>query len=157
MEVTRYSVLAALATLLLFLTGCSDPTPSAEKSARKPVAQKQLPSDKYSDQEICKAVIARVMGRDPTIIRASHGTDNIVALSYNRQSDGKNWTYRCEVDGGSAVWASDTGRWRTAPADSKIELSLSDGDLVVKETYGDGSSSETQFSKAQLSSSSAAD
>ncbi|WP_278357986.1 hypothetical protein [Idiomarina abyssalis] len=109
-------------------------------------------ADKYCDVEICKGVIAQVMGRDPSIISAQANDSDIIALSYTRESDGSKWTYRCKLNGTTAFWASETGRWRDDPADSVIRFSLVDGGkLAVKEVYGDGSSSVSEFSKAQLS------
>jgi len=148
----RISIAVLLATVV-FLSGCGDSSAPTESSVEKAKQKQQSPSAKYSDVEICKGVIAAVMGRDPSIITASSGSDNVIALSYKRKSDGTNWSYRCKVNGSVALWASDTGRWRNDPADSKITLSLSDNqDLVVTETYGDGSSSNSEFSKSQLSS-----
>ncbi|MCF8128314.1 MAG: hypothetical protein K9N10_07345 [Deltaproteobacteria bacterium] len=149
----KISIAVLLATVVFLISGCRDSSAPTESSVEKPKQKQQSPSPKYSDAEICKGVIAAVMGRDPSIITASSGSDNVVALSYKRESDGTNWSYRCKVDGGAALWASDTGRWRNDPADSKITLSLSDNeDLVVTETYGDGSNSKSEFSKSQLSS-----
>ena len=148
----RYRIyIAVLLATVVFLSGCGDSSVPTESNVEKP--KQQSPSAKYSDAEICKGVIAAVMGRDPSIITASSGSDNVVALSYKRESDGTNWNYRCKVNGSVALWASDTGRWRNDPADSIITLSLADNeDLLVTETYGDGSSSKSEFSKSQLSS-----
>ena len=150
MKFGKFSAICIAATV--FVSGCGTSDNTSEVAETEPYQQGGSVADKYSEIEICKAVIARVMGRDPSIISAQASDSDVVALSYTRQSDGSKWTYRCKLNGNTAVWASDTGRWRDDPADSVIRLSLIEGGkLAVKEVYVDGSSSQSEFSKAQLS------
>lgn len=146
----KFSAVCIAATVLF--TGCGNSDETNKVGETEPSQQWPSVTDKYSEIEICKGVIAQVMGRDPSIISAQEHNSDVIALSYTRESDSSKWAYRCKLNGNTAVWASDTGRWRDDPADSEISVSLVEsGKLSVKEVYGDGSSSESEFSKAQLS------
>jgi hypothetical protein len=54
-----------------------------------------------------------MMGRDPKIMRITRVQDGIIYLSYKRQDDGKDWAYRCKIEGDKVIWSSDMGRWMT--------------------------------------------
>ena len=60
---------------------------------------------------ICKAVIATVMNQHPSIM-SGHMKGLIPYVRYNRPNDGTLWRYKCQINGGDVVWASQTGRWR---------------------------------------------
>jgi hypothetical protein len=65
---------------------------------------------------VCRASIATVMGRDPSIIRVVANDENIVSVRYTRD-DGTVWNSRCRVEAGQVTWAAiengQPGRWRT--------------------------------------------
>lgn len=150
MKSGKFLAICIAAAVLVSACGSSDKR--NEPAETETSQQETSVADKYSDIEICKGVIAQVMGRDPSIISAQANDSDVIVLSYTRESDGSKWTYRCKLNGNTAVWASETGRWRDDPADSVIRLSLVDGGkLAIKEVYGDGSSSGSEFSKAQFS------
>lgn len=66
---------------------------------------------------ICRAAIASIFGRDPSIIRVLGQADGIVRVRYSRPDDGTVWTNECRVNASTVDWrAVDNGRpgrWRT--------------------------------------------
>jgi hypothetical protein len=78
-----------------------------------------------SKQQVCKATISTVMSKSPSIMNIDRAENDVTYVSYIRPDDGTNWAYRCMFEGSTVVWASDTGRWRTDKADSKITFSIS--------------------------------
>jgi len=77
--------------------------------------------------EICKAVISTVMNQTPAIMggKISGGIPHVY---YNRPSDGSLWKYKCKIEGGTAVWAMDPGRWRN---EDFISYEIKDGNISV--------------------------
>jgi len=104
----------------------------------------------FTDQQICIATVAAAMGRNPSIIKIDSTQGNVTYLSYFRQDDGKHWKYRCKLEGNRAIWASDTGRWRTDQYDSKIMFSVNGNELSISEKYSDGSGSTEKYNISQL-------
>ena len=106
----------------------------------------------FSEQQICKATVAKVMGRNPLIIKIDKISGNVTHLSYIRKDDGKHWAYKCKLEGATVIWASDTGRWRTDKYDPKITFSVNKQKLSISEKYSDGSGDEKLYSLQQLGS-----
>ena len=104
----------------------------------------------FSNSQICKAGIATMMGRDPKIMRIARIQEGIVYLSYTRQDDGKDWAYRCKIEGDKVIWSSDTGRWMTNSMDSQITFSLNDNMLKVTERLSGDLVGEESFSLDQI-------
>ena len=104
----------------------------------------------FSDEQICKAGIATLMGRSPTIIKTTGKEGNVVFFHYVRPTDGSKWSYRCKVEGIRIIWASDTGRWRTHSDDERITYRASGDTLEIIQTFTDGSSVNKQFTRQQL-------
>ena len=84
-----------------------------------PITNATGPSQ-VTKSHICKAGVATVMGRDPSIMRIDTEVGGVLYLSYVRADDGSLWSYKCTVDGNLIIWASDTGRWRNHPADPRL-------------------------------------
>lgn len=103
-----------------------------------------------TNEHICKAGIAKIMGRDPKIIKILRSEGGIVRLQYIRTDDGSLWSNRCRIDGSSIMWASATGRWRDDPRDEKITFIVAADTVTVKETFTDGSSSQRAFKASEL-------
>jgi hypothetical protein len=103
-----------------------------------------------SEEKICIAAIATIMGRSPSII-SSKKKNGVYYLNYTRK-DGTNWSYRCKTEGSRVVWASETGRWRVDPLDEKILYQISPDGLTVMivEIYSDGSESVKTFSDSDF-------
>lgn len=101
-------------------------------------------------EHICKAGIAKIMGRDPKIIKVLRNEDGIVHLQYIRMNDGSLWSNRCRVEGSRIIWASDTGRWRDDPRDEKVTFTVATDTVTVKETFADGSTTQQAFKAPQL-------
>jgi len=104
----------------------------------------------FTDQQICIATVAKVMGRNPSIIKIDSIQGDVTYLSYYRQDDGTGWAYRCKLEGNKAIWASDIGRWRTDQYDSKITFSVSGSRVSISEKYSDGSGGVESYSINQL-------
>ncbi len=115
--------------------------------AEKPKDSKQT---SFSNSQICKAGIATMMGRDPKIMRIERIQDSIIYLSYTRQDDGKDWAYRCKIEGDKVIWSSDTGRWMTNSMDSQITFSISGNMLKVIEWLSGDLVGEESFILSQL-------
>ncbi|MFN3880102.1 MAG: hypothetical protein ACK4L8_01550 [Nitrincola lacisaponensis] len=99
---------------------------------------------------ICKAGIATVMGRDPSIMRIDNDLDGVLYLSYVRDDDSSFWGYKCKVEGSLIIWASDTGRWRDHPADSRLSYRIEAETIHVEEGHSNGSTTKKSFTLDQL-------
>ncbi|MDF2809054.1 MAG: hypothetical protein K0S56_85 [Microvirga sp.] len=101
--------------------------------------------------EICRAAIGAVMGRDPSIMRTRPG-DGIIYVSYKRPVDGKVWSYRCRLEGNKVFWASEEGRWRNEPIDGVITFDILNAGRTVKilEVSVDGIKSEATYPRSKL-------
>ena len=104
----------------------------------------------FSAQKICKAAIAQIMGKNPKIISTSLRNNDIVQLSYMRENDGTKWVYRCKIIDNIIIWATETGRWRDHPMDSKLTYKISDHMLQIEENYGDRTSTKSEFTFSEL-------
>lgn len=138
----------------LVLAACSESeeheplTPSDSDSSTE--ASTAVTTDSFSDAQICKGVIATVMGRSPSIMSTRAQGDHVI-VSYQRESDGSEWETKCRVDTDTATWGDIDGRWRDTQFDPEILISVSnDSTLIVEERYNDGSSREKEFSADQL-------
>lgn len=103
-----------------------------------------------TNEHICKAGIAKIMGRDPKTMKVLRNEGGIVNLQYVRTNDGSHWSYRCRLDGSRIMWASDTGRWRDDPRDEKVTYAVTADTVTVKEAFTDGSSTQQAFKASQL-------
>jgi hypothetical protein len=104
----------------------------------------------FSAEQICKAGVAALMGRDPAIMKVTRKENGIVHLYYIRQDDGTMWAYRCTIEGARIIWASDTGRWRTQRDDEKITYRASGDMLTIIQTFTDGTGTAESFKRSQL-------
>lgn len=127
-----------LASLLIITSLFSFGTNSA--NAKKP---------DFTGEQICKAAIGTLMGRDPLSIRVTEKIGTVVHLYYVR-NDGTKWAYRCRLEGQKIIWATADGRWRTEASDEKITFRAKSGSLEINQQYSDGSSSKETFKKSQL-------
>lgn len=103
-----------------------------------------------SQNAICKAAIAEIMGRDPQIIKIDGSAQGITKLSYVRPDDGSKWAYRCKVDGNQVIWAADPGRWREHPMDEKIFFESDDTSVTIIQQFNDGSALRDSFPRSSL-------
>ena len=106
----------------------------------------------FSDQIVCRAAIAAIMGRSPSIVKVIRVSDDVVYLRYVRPDDRSVWSYRCRLDGQRVVWAAEPGRWRNHPDDEEIFFETTKGGsrLKIVEKYSDGSNREKVYSRDQL-------
>ncbi len=99
----------------------------------------------FTTNQICKAGIAKIMGRDPAIIKIDRTSGETIYLSYIRQDDKTKWKYKCKLSGNQILWGSDTGRWRTHAMDSKVHYKINGNSITVTDTFSDGSSSKETY------------
>lgn len=155
-------------TALTTIAGCSQepaPTPS-EVSADEAFAVAMAAADVAAEENdaapapkietvvalsnadkgrVCRAAIASLMGRDPSIIRVISASGGIHRVRYTRD-DGTVWTNECRVGNGTAEWRAfdngQPGRWRNEDTirftldGSTINIqSFMSGELVTNDTY----------------------
>lgn len=106
----------------------------------------------FDQQQICRATIGAVMGRDPKIIKVSKVETGIVHLHYSRPDDGSIWEHRCRLEGQKVIWATKTGRWREHPMDEVITYAVSKTSVTIKQKFVDGSTSTKSYTPAQIGS-----
>ncbi|MFK5970698.1 MAG: hypothetical protein QM487_11340, partial [Candidatus Marithrix sp.] len=82
------------------------------------------------------------MGTDPLIMRASKNND-IVTISYNRESDGKLWKYKCKRQGNQIIWGMN--RFNTHKLDTKYTFIVNSKELIITETYPGGTENIYKF------------
>lgn len=110
----------------------------------------------FSKQQICKAAVSAIMGRNPKIIKINRTKDGIVYLSYRRPDDGTRWAVKCKTEGTQVIWASDNpdslGRWRTHPEDEKVYFSTPNGPSIlhIQQRFSDGSTMVKSYKKSEL-------
>ena len=114
-----------------------------------PITNATGPSQ-VTKSHICKAGVATVMGRDPSIMRIDTEVGGVLYLSYVRADDGSLWSNKCKVDGNLIIWASNTGRWRNHPADPRLSYRIQAEIIYVEEKYSDGSATKKSFKLDQL-------
>lgn len=96
----------------------------------------------FTKNQICKAGIAKIMGRDPEIIKIDRKSGETIFLSYVRQGDKTKRKYKCKINGNQIMWGLDDGRWRTHAMDSKVRFKIKGKSITVTDTFSDGSSSK---------------
>jgi hypothetical protein len=104
----------------------------------------------FSHAQICKAGIAAIAGRDPTIVKVDRAQMDAIYLSYVWPTDGKRWAYKCKIQGDKIISGADAGRWRTHRDDSVITFNVQGSTLIGVERFGDGSSNRKMFTAQQL-------
>ena len=100
---------------------------------------------------VCKAGIAMIMGKSPSIMKAKADGD-IIHNQYERPDDGKLWKQDCRIEGNRIHWrgvdsfgASGPGRWRDSAEDEVLTYTLDGSKVKVVQTYSDGSKSEESY------------
>ena len=118
---------------------------------RVKIEYKATPPNTATDEQICRATIAALMGRDPKTIKAK-AENGIVHLSYLRARDHSRWSNRCRIQGKKIVWATATGRWRTHPLDGSITYNILQAkkEVEIIEEYFNKSLSRTKYKFNQL-------
>jgi len=97
-------------------------------------------ADQIKDADVCRFGMATIFSRSPEIMKAKHLGGGIYEIFYVRKSDGTHWHNKCRVEGNLIIWGALDGRWRIHPSDSKVTFEVSGDNIIVKETYADGSS-----------------
>lgn len=105
-----------------------------------------VPTASKDDQRrFCRAAIAALNGRDPSIIRVVSDDGGIVRVRYARDDD-KVWTNECRMVGSNVEWRmvdnGMPGRWRTEETiipsieGDKVRVILAiEGQIVGEQTY----------------------
>jgi hypothetical protein len=112
-------------------------SPGEEKSGDAPIGMSEsapATDGSVSSEDVCRAVIGTIMGRDPAIMRIDRTASEAILLSYTRPDDGTRWSYKCRLQDGRALWGNADGRWRTDPADGTITYRVSRGTVTVTDS-----------------------
>ena len=103
---------------------------------------------------VCRAAIAKLMGRDISIIHVDKIDLITIYVSYQRPSDNKTWKNSCIIKDNIVIWNSvdldgpntGPGRWRNGPYDSVVTYKLDEnGSITITERHTDGSGSSDEF------------
>lgn len=94
----------------------------------------------FSRADVCKAVISIEMGRDTSGMATIQG-GNLPVISYVRDDDLQEFTYRCKFVGNYVYWSAyfdnegQWGRWRdNLEYDSQFTYKIDGGSLVVNDS-----------------------
>ncbi len=136
-----------LLLILISVAGCGEKDSQISQPAKSP----EINLGQFNDHLLCRATISALMDAEPKNMNFSKAQDHLI-LSYNRESDGKFWEYKCKREDKQILWGSKSGRWRTHPADGKVTFKVDAvGDTVeIIESYSDGSSSSHEFRASEL-------
>lgn len=107
-------------------------------------------AQKVSNAQICKAGIAAIMGRSPSIIKVKNPSSPEIFLSYKRPDDGTIWSFKCKIQGNRIMWGNSDGRWRTHELDEVVTYNVQGGTVTVHEKYSDGSVITKKFAENKL-------
>ena len=123
----------------------------SKESVSIPSVNPKVEQFRFDTNQICKAAISQVMGRNLSIINVDQYRNGITYLSYTKD-DHTFWQFRCRIgDNNSIIWASEPGgRWRTDPKDSKLFFEIYGKKLIIYERYSDGSLAEKAFDISSL-------
>ncbi|KWT98929.1 hypothetical protein APQ14_19615 [Vibrio toranzoniae] len=111
----------------------------AEEKA-PPKKKGNLSVENFDESQVCKAVIATVMGRSPKIMKVYKENVFEVFVSYVLD-DGVMWKYRCDFGLYSVDWQRVGGNWVKTNLDVKEINQI----LIVTQTHDDGSISRKYF------------
>jgi len=109
--------------------------------------------------KIAKAVIAKVMGRDPVPMKVKeHKDPGVYHVSYVRENDKTKWACLVKFEGNVVIWATAgspsapnvIGRWRDHSNDGVLTYEIKGDNVKITEKYGDGSQDEITFSLSTL-------
>lgn len=103
-----------------------------------------------TQEQVCKAAIATIMGRDPGIVRGYYEEGGVTYLAYQRPDDGKLWKYKCRLDGRTVLWGMADGRWRNHSLDGTVSFERAAQSLVIRQQHSDGSGNSRSFSLGAL-------
>lgn len=108
-------------------------------------------NDSAGPIEICKAAIATVMDRDPSIMRTKLDGE-VIQVEYVLREGGAVWGYRCRLEGLRIMWASAKGQWNTHPKDPVITFELfgDKREVAITERLADGSRRVKRFPLSRL-------
>ncbi|WP_137173204.1 hypothetical protein [Massilia sp. HP4] len=104
----------------------------------------------FDQQQICRAAISAVMGRDPKTLKVTKVDSGVIHLSYSRPDDETVWEQRCRVEGQKVVWATKSGRWREHTLDDVITYTVTGTSLTISQKFTDGSTVVKSYSRAEL-------
>jgi hypothetical protein len=109
------------------------------------------PTSHPTENQICRAAIAALMGRVPTSIAVTGKYQDAIHTRYTRPSDRTVWENRCRVVGDVVQWATMSGPWRTRPGDELITFLLAPTqEIVIKIGNADGSFNLYPFALSAL-------
>ena len=106
------------------------------RSAPEATATKLADVGRFSTEQICKAGVALMYGRDVGIMSAEESGDH-VRITYTRPTDDKDMSYRCRLENDLILTWDDSiagARWYGNLADdTKLAFRVSGADLVIQD------------------------
>lgn len=96
----------------------------------------KVKSEPFMARDICKAGIAKIMGRDPSTMSSRPSPDETIKVTYVRADDGKRFSYKCKTDGNRILWGGSEGRWRTDPSDPVLTFEVKGNVISIADTKG---------------------
>lgn len=84
-----------------------------------------------SERQICRATIAALNGREPSIMQIDGAQGPVVFVSYVRPSDGSLWVSKCRVQGTRVMWGNRDGRWRDHAMDEVVEYRATGAEVII--------------------------
>lgn len=107
----------------------------------------------FTTSQICKAALGLVYDRDPAIMRTLEHRDH-VQVQYERPSDGREYSYRCRLEGDLVLSWDDSlagARWYgSAPGDTQLRFEVRDGRLTVQDIIKGAVANEKKYAPSEL-------
>lgn len=100
----------------------------------------------FTREQICKATIATVMFKQPSIMVSKKLADGDVKVFYAR-NDGTKWAYKCKINEQNILWGSIDGRWRN---EDIITYSTQKQTITINKTTSGTERIIKSFEKNQL-------
>ncbi|WP_099186155.1 zinc ribbon domain-containing protein [Sphingobium fuliginis] len=104
---------------------------------------------------VCRAAVAHMMGKSPSIMKVVSNRGGIVRIQYKRPDDGTIWKDDCRLEGQRVMWrsvdafgASGAGRWRNDPNDEVITYSIDGSTIRIGQKYSDGTYDAADYTVA---------
>lgn len=117
------------------------------------LAESESADVEFTTEQICKAGLALMYGRDPAIMQASPAS-NYISIKYIRPIDGKKMNYRCKLDRFYILtwdeFVADARWYGSLPSDTKLVFEVSYGKLLVQDLVKGAINNEKWYTSESL-------
>jgi hypothetical protein len=146
-----------LICLVVTMASCGkkahQPGPEQRTLSPAPATAAPAQTGLFTLNQICKAGLSVMYGRDPNIMSAVTNEDQ-VQVKYTRPTDGKAMSYRCKLEQGLILTWDDSiagARWYGLElGDSKLEYRIIGDQLIVRDMIKGEISSEKACSSTSI-------